>query len=186
MEDKKSLRRRYKAIRGAVFERKEKSRCICENAAALPEFKRARNVLLYSAVGSEVDLSYLFQKARDAGKAVFYPRCMGEGEMVFLKVDDPSQLIEGNFGIKEPSENAGIFAGGDSTVCFVPAIAYSEKGYRLGYGGGYYDRFLSDFKGTAVGIAFEECIAKALPTEDHDIKTDYIITESRVTKTFED
>ncbi len=185
MEDKKSLRRKYKEIRNSVLEREEKSGVICNHAASLSEFEEAKAVLLYSSLGSEVDLSGLFRKAREMGKDTYYPRCVSSGEMKFYKVHDLSLLSNGSYGIKEPSLSEPVFESLKGAVCFVPALSYDEKGHRLGYGGGYYDRFLKDFDGVTVGVAFEECMAKILPAEGHDIKTDYIITESRVKRTIE-
>ena len=170
MDEKQLLRKKYKSIRdGLSREAKEYSRLICLRCAALPEFDRAKTVFLYFAKGSEVDLSPLAKLSLDMGKCVAYPLCHGEGA----------------FGIMEPPVDAPLCNDSDG-ICFVPALAYDREGYRLGWGGGYYDRYLSAFVGTKVGVAYSVSVTDKLPRGKHDIKTDYIITESKVKRIIED
>lgn len=187
MEDKKALRKKYKTIRDSVGEddRASFSQRICESCSALSEYRRAKAVLLYFARGSEADLAALAKKALAEGKLVAYPRVEGAGLMVFRTVKKLSELSEGYYGIREPSANAPLCPLNEA-ICFVPALAFDENGFRLGYGGGFYDRFLADFKGCSVGIAFDATLSECLVCEAHDKKTNYIITESKVKKTIED
>ncbi len=186
MDEKQLLRKKYIAIRDSVGEKTEKySRLICEKCALLPEFEMAGTVLLYFAKGSEVDLSGLAGLALDMGKCVAYPRCREKGEMTFHKISSLDELKEGAFGIMEPSEDAPLCDDGGA-ICFIPALAYDKDGFRLGWGGGYYDRYLAPFKGTKIGVAFDVCVTERLPRGKHDIKTDYIITESQVKRIIED
>ena len=109
--------------------------------------------------------------------------------MVFHKVTALSDLNAGYFGVREPEPTLAIIEKkdmGKDTLCLVPALSYDKRGYRLGYGKGYYDRFLEGFSGICVGITFDRCLAEKLPADAHDKKTDYIITESQVTTTIED
>ena len=186
MEEKSSLRKKYKAIRESLLENApEYSLEICKKCAALPEFRKADTVLLYFAKGSEADLSSLFEIALKTGKRVAYPRCLDRERMEFFEIFSLSDLEKGYYGIMEPKSGCPACTF-ENAVCFVPALSFDLDGYRLGYGGGYYDRFLSDFFGTTVGIAFEKCISEKLPREEFDKKTDYIITERRVKRTIED
>ena len=186
MEDKSNLRKKYKAIRESLSEKApEYSLEICKKCASLEEFQKADTVLLYFAKGSEADLSRLFEIARESGKRVAYPRCLDREKMEFFEISAFSDLEKGCYGIMEPKIDAP-HATFENAICFVPALSFDYDGYRLGYGGGYYDRFLSYFQGATVGIAFEECLAERLPREKFDKKTDYIITESRVKRTIED
>lgn len=186
MEEKKALRKKYKALRDSLMEKaSQHSLEICEKCAALTEFKKADTVLLYFAKGSEADIAPLAELGWKTGKTVGYPRCREGGIMEFFSVSDFSDFEKGFYGIMEPKRDAPLCPT-INAVCFVPALSFDLDGYRLGYGGGYYDRFLSDFSGTTVGIAFEGCLAERLPREKFDKKTDYIITESRVKKTIED
>jgi len=182
MEDKASLRKKYKELRASLNgEREKKSLLICRRAAEILTTLRADTVLLYSAIGSEADLTSLFEVVLERGMTAFFPRCTGEGEMTFFAVEDLSALQRGSYGIPEPEEGSPLEIW-DSAVVFIPALAFDGEGYRLGYGGGYYDRFLSRFSGVKVGVAFDACVAERLPRESHDIKADYIITESQVKK----
>lgn len=186
MTDKKELRRALRELRDSIEEKNRLvfSERICNSCLSLPEYKNADTVLLYFASGSEADLVILAKNALAAGKIVGYPRVEGKGQMSFYRVFSLSQLEAGYYGIREPKNDAPPcpIAG---AVCFVPAIAFDKRGYRLGYGGGFYDRFLENFKGVSVGITYEETLHECLPTETHDKKTDYIITEKRVNKTIE-
>ncbi|MBE6587519.1 MAG: 5-formyltetrahydrofolate cyclo-ligase [Ruminococcaceae bacterium] len=184
MEDKSFLRKKYKTLRDSLVERAEYSRRICERCGSLAEFLDARTVLLYFPKGSEVDLSSLARIALESGKTVGFPRCVDRENMVFHKVVDLSELESGYYGIMESPASAPLCETRGSIV-FVPALSFDSFGYRLGYGGGYYDRFLSEFSGTAVGVTYEACLAESLPREVHDKKTDYIITESQVKRTVE-
>lgn len=186
MDEKHPLRKKYKALRDSLSEKNvEYSRLICERCASLDEFKGADTVLLYFAKGSEVDLSSLAEKAFGMGKCVAYPRCCGEGMMTFHKISSLSELVKGSFGIMEPPLDAPLCREGRA-ICFVPALAFDLEGFRLGWGGGYYDRYLVGFKGTKIGVTYDVCVADKLPRGEHDIKTDYIITESKVKRIIED
>ena len=186
MEDKSTLRKKYKAIRESLMEKApEYSQKICKACASLEEFQKADTVLLYFAKGSEADLSSLCEIALREGKRVAYPRCLDRERMEFFEISSLSDLEKGYFGIMEPKIDAPKCSF-ENAVCFVPALAFDLEGYRLGYGGGYYDRYLSDFSGTKVGVAYDDCVTDKLPRGEHDIKTDYIITESRVKRIIED
>ena len=187
-EEKNALRARYKEIR-AGLDTKGLSRRICENILASCLLDDADTVLLYSAKGSEADVTSLLDVLIKEEKTVCFPRCIDSENMVFHKVSELSQLKEGYFGVKEPDISLPIIKREDmekNSLCLVPALAFDEKGYRLGYGKGYYDRFLSGFRGKTAGIAFDGCLANNLPKDAHDKKTDYIITESQVKRTIED
>lgn len=186
MDEKQILRKKYKCQRDSLSKKTvEYSRLICESCAELDEFKSADTILLYFAKGSEVDLSSLAEIAYSMGKRVAYPRCSGEGRMSFHKIASLPELEKGAFGIMEPPSDAPLCRDSDA-VCFVPALAFDTEGFRLGWGGGYYDRFLADFKGCKIGVAYDICLADKLPRGEFDIKTDYIVTESRVKRTIED
>ena len=187
-EEKKALRARYKDIR-AGLDTKELSRKICDNVLSLKLLSDAKTVLLYSAKGSEADITSLLPVFIQQGKTVCFPRCIDSESMVFHKVTALSDLNAGYFGVREPDTTLAIIEKkdmGKDTLCFVPALSYDKRGYRLGYGKGYYDRFLEGFSGICVGITFDRCLAEKLPADAHDKKTDYIITESQVTTTIED
>ena len=89
-------------------------------------------------------------------------------------------LSPGAYGILEPSAGEPTMSFEPASLCIVPALSYDEKGNRLGFGKGYYDRFLSGFKGIKTGICYELSLCETLPADDHDIRVDNIVTEDRI------
>ena len=98
--------------------------------------------------------------------------------MKFIKINSLSDLQPGAYGILEPKDGEEITDFTDS-VCITPALSFDEKGYRLGYGGGYYDRFLADYTGVSVGICYEEFIG-GIVTEEYDLPVDIVVTEEDI------
>lgn len=181
-EIKSKLRIKYKRIRNSFvgdIDKRSIDERICSHIINSRFFPDCDTVLLYSAIGSEVDLALLHASARKSGKRVAYPRVESKGEIKFYYVDEYESMETGAYGIKEP-----IF--GSECVCLssliapliiVPALCYSRSGGRLGYGGGYYDKFLACFNGISLGVCYSDCIASELITEQHDICVDHIVTQ---------
>ena len=104
-----------------------------------------------------------------------------KGLMEFRFIESISDLKCGMYEIREPDADRCEKADYDSnSLCFVPAICFDKKGYRLGYGKGYYDRFLEHFDGISVGVCFEGCVTEALPRGEHDKKVNYLITDDKI------
>ena len=89
------------------------------------------------------------------------------------------ELARGSYGICEPTGERELF-GDENTLCVVPAAVFSKDGYRIGYGKGYYDRFLADFKGISVGFSYDATLVDSLPFDEYDARLDMIITEKGV------
>lgn len=156
---------------------KEYDKAIYNNIVQLPQLKSAENILCYISTEIEVGTRQIISALLDAGKNVFTPRCKGK-EMSFFRLDSPDDTKTGAFGIPEPLGDKEItdFSG---TICIVPALMFDKSGYRLGYGGGYYDRFLREYNGTSIGICYNEFIGTA-PREEHDLPVDILVTEDRI------
>ncbi len=175
---KEELRRHYLAQRKARSEdlRAERNAAICRHLLSLPLFQRAPLILGYAAVRGEIDLSLFYETV---GVPLAFPRTLGAGVMEFAAAE-PSKLVRGNFGIPEPpTELPALREFPEGTVCLVPALVFDRGGYRLGYGGGYYDRFLAGFRGVTVGIA--DVIAQELPRGEHDLCVSMMISDLGVT-----
>ncbi len=160
-------------------ERETLSRAIREKVALRPEFKEARRVAFYHPFSGEVDLMPLAREALEEGKVPLFPRVEGK-ELVFCSVRGEKDLEPGYMGIREPTTPPLIQD--DIDLFLVPAVAYDLEGYRLGMGGGFYDRVLSR-KGrwqTALGVAFEFQVIEVLPRDWWDRQVDLVITESRM------
>jgi 5-formyltetrahydrofolate cyclo-ligase len=176
-QDKKSLRSLYKSIRASVEDKESKNILIADSVLKSEVFKNADTVFAYWSAGSEVDTSKIIEKALSCGKNIALPKCTdSQGNMQFYYIDSLSDLTEGMYGIMEPEGNKAADDFTASSLCLVPALSFDSDGYRLGYGKGYYDRFLSDFKGISIGLAYEECLCDSLPRDEYDKKVNYIIT----------
>ena len=182
MQEKAALRRELLARRDAVPQREEKSRAVGDGVLALPAYQKARQVLLYLSKGSEVDTWKVFARALAEGKEVYAPRCLdGEGTMGFFQVTSPQELLQGRFDLWEPDpRRCAPWRRREGALCLVPGIAFDRQGYRLGYGKGYYDRFLAGFSGTAAGLCFRELALERLPRGPQDRRVDVLVTEAGV------
>lgn len=142
-------------------------------------YTRSNVILTYSSTSIEVDTSIIIQTALDDGKRVACPRCIdGTRLMNFYYINSLEDLLPGSFGVLEPIANeANLYTGADCPICIVPGLAFDHWGYRLGYGKGYYDRFLADYGGWTVGLCYGECIEYKLPHGRFDRPVDRLITE---------
>lgn len=180
--NKKELREKYKSIRAEAKSALADGR-IKEALLSLPLYKTADILFIYCSIGSEADTAGIILEALACGKKVALPKCMNrEGEMNFYIVDRiGSSLTKGAFSINEPDDEICEPAcDSEKSLCIVPGLAFDKKGNRLGYGKGYYDRFLSRFKGSSVGLCFDKCLCEELPCDKYDRRVDTIITESTI------
>lgn len=177
--EKKDFRRKCREIRKNIDEkqREKENQEIYAAFFELPEYKNAKSVFAYVSYGDEVDTISVIERILADGKKVLVPLCHKESHhMSAVLIDALSDLKKGAYGIPEPDENGIVFEKDDIDLIIVPGLCFSEDGYRIGYGGGYYDRFLEGFNGLSVGFAFSECIVKSVPTEKTDKKVDIIIS----------
>lgn len=175
------LRKRQLALRTALSaqERAALDTALVREIAQHPAFLAADTLLLYAPVRGEPDLLPLFHAARERGMVCGFPRCEGK-EMHFHAVGALCELQEGRFGIPTPPKDAPVILPNDRTLCILPALAASKGGARLGYGGGFYDRYLARFRvHTLLGI-YQILITDSVPLEPTDRPTDTVITEKGV------
>ena len=187
-EEKSALRSKYKKLRAEIPTdvKKESDRAICERISALPCFTLANTILMYSPVGSEVDVTPIAERALALNKKIAYPVCDTDTcTMTFRYVSDLKELSTGSYNIKEPLQSAPLLLEADpkKQLCIVPALSFDARGFRLGYGKGYYDKFLKSFGGTSVGVVYESSFAEVLPADKFDIPVQLIITERRSVST---
>ncbi len=185
-QEKDALRKEYKEKRRALpkEEKERRDMEICRRAASLAVFRFAQYVLLYDATECEISLSPLAREALARGKKLAYPRCDTESHTVtFHTVASLDELIPDAYGIKAPPPDAPVFdpgKGAGNAVCFVPGLVFDRSGFRLGYGKGYYDRFLSSFSGSRVGVIYSDFLVPRLPRGRYDRNTDILLTEQNV------
>jgi 5-formyltetrahydrofolate cyclo-ligase len=181
-ERKKTLRKEIVEKRKSLTEEqiKELSLKAVKNLKSLPEFKKAKTIMLYFPVRGEVDLTELIgELVKDNSKILLLPKVTADGEMVAVEVKDLEILKKGKYGIPEPI-GGRIFKPEKVDFVAVPGVAFDKRGYRLGMGKGFYDRFLPRVKGTKVGIAYDFQIVDEVPVEEHDIPLDKIVTPEGV------
>lgn len=145
-------------------------------------FKEATTIGIYSPIQGEVMTDLVFDAAITAGKKVLYPEVEGL-ELVFRQVmDREQQLNKGAFGVLEPDGSCPAVHLSETDVVIVPAVGYDFSGNRIGYGKGYYDRALHSLEGSGnlVGFCFDFQLLEDIAGEPHDVKVDWIFTESRV------
>ncbi len=179
INDKKQLRELYKSVRSSLSdsERVEYGNRIFSQLINSSAYRNSLKILVYVSVGSEVDTREIINYSLRVGKTVAVPVCIGKN-MFFSVINSVNDLIIGAYGIPSVrEENICAVNDFDNSLCIVPALSFDAYGNRLGYGGGYYDRFLSDNDIFTIGICYERCISYVLPCEEHDIKVDYIMTE---------
>lgn len=178
---KSELRKNLILKRNSLDSKEEKSTIICCELLDSSIYKSCDKIYLYSSFGSEVDTSLLFSKALSDSKTVAFPKCLDkEGNMEFYYVSSVRDFALGAFGIKEPTTECPKADFDSGTLCIVPGIGFSLDGHRIGYGKGYYDRFLSEFKGISVGFCFDECVIESLPFNKFDKKVNYLITDKKI------
>ncbi len=144
--------------------------------------READVVLTYVSTEIEVKTLDFIETLLKQGKKVGVPKCLNEkGDMDFFIIKSLSDLESGFFGVKEPDpQRATIAETTENSVCIVPAFLFDEKGFRLGYGKGYYDRFLSKFQGKTVGICYDENICDSLMHGKYDRPVGLMVTEKRI------
>ena len=151
---------------------------LTERFLSLEEYRNCETLFLFVSSPIEVDTSEILQRAFDDGKRVAVPKCRDKrGFMDFYCITSASQLEKGAFGISEPAENCEKVSDLRKGLCIVPGLCFDMSGYRLGFGRGYYDRFLERFSGTTVGLCYSKCIEHQLPTSRYDKPVDILITE---------
>lgn len=150
---------------------------ICRRIWELPGFEAAECIFVFVGTGAEIDTSGLIEALITAGKRVFVPRCESKGIMHAYEIRGLSELVSGSYGIPEPA--AGLDPVDPSEIAFsiVPCLSCDREGYRLGHGGGYYDRYLEKVQTPRAVICREELMLESVPHEEHDLRMDFVVTE---------
>lgn len=181
---KTKLRNKFKALRlGMDISEKERfDEKIRNRFLNTWQYRDADTILTYVSTDIEVDTKGIIQSALDDMKTVAVPRCIdGTRNMDFYIIKSLDDLEIGTFSVLEPiiskCEKLTDLSHG---LCIVPALSFDRRGFRLGYGKGYYDRFLSSFGGETLGICYNSCIVDNLPHGKFDRSVDKIITQSNI------
>lgn len=180
---KAALRQVVLARRDAadMASRNRGSHLITKQLRALPEYRAARAVAAYASFGSELDTSEFLAGILADGKQLLLPRINRTQRVLELRyVTDPdTELVSGVWGIREPAERCPLLADTRIGFMLVPGVAFTSKGARLGYGGGFYDRLMAslDRDAARIAAAFDLQLVDQLPEGPHDQRVDRVITE---------
>ena len=187
-EVKKALRKETTRRRNSIdnASRLEKSQEIIQRLISLSDFSHAANIFSYVSYRSEVDTWQFLKLCLDRGKRVYVPRVLDKENMGFFQITSLDQLEQGGMDIWEPTAACPPYCHEKTSgqnMMIIPGLAFDDQGKRLGYGGGYYDRYLHTFGPCLkIGLAFECQIVPAVPCGRTDIKVDGIVTENAYIK----
>lgn len=175
---KSEYRRFFKNLRREMTDTYigEKSDKIYENLIASDLYKNAQSIFIYYSVGKEVKTQNIIKKTLADKKKVYIPKIKGK-EMIAARLESLDDLVDGDFSIPT-TKSDNLIKNPDLTI--VPGLSFDEKKNRLGYGGGYYDRFLGKNKTIKVGLMIEDFKSLILETNEYDIKMDYIVSDKKI------
>ena len=169
-EEKQKLRQTVRRLEAELplSYQTNSSAAIAARLRSMPAYQAAETVFCFVGVGAEVDTRPLLKDALATGKRLCVPLCTGPGRM---------QLVPGAYGIPAPLESCPAVPVDGVDFAVIPCLTCSHSGRRLGRGGGYYDRFLSQYRGGAVLLCRERLIREEIPVESHDLPVPWVLTE---------
>ena len=173
--NKTKLRKELIQIRKSILNKKELSNIIMNKIINLDIYKEAKVIALYNSMVDEVDTSLLINESLK-DKIVLLPK-ISYDKMIFIKVNKDTKYVKSSLGVLEPIGDEYL---GEIDLIIVPGIAFDNNLNRLGFGMGYYDKYLNNKNIYKIGICFDEQIVNLVPTNDLDIKMDMVITENKV------
>lgn len=180
---KQELRLRCRAKRtGLNAEEKAKlDKSVAENVRRLKEYRPAHTVLIYMSTPIEVDTVSIIKNAWEDGKRVAIPRCIPESrDMEFHYIDNIESLKPGTFGVLEPDPSLPIVNDFSGCLMIVPGMQFDMRGYRIGYGKGYYDRYMVRFTGISAGICYADELKPFMYHGRYDRHVDIVVTDKRI------
>ncbi len=182
MTDKGDIRKRILRTRNAMTREEiaSRSRAIVERLTGVDQIRGASTLMVYLGFGSEALIDDLILWGWGEGKRIAVPLCRPASRvLIACRIECFDELECGNYGIREPRSNLiRAIPQGKIDAVVVPAVAFDRQGHRLGYGGGYYDRFLPGAsQAMRIGVAFARQIVAAIPADPHDVTMDQIVTE---------
>lgn len=153
---------------------------IARNLYSLPEFQASGSFMLFYSIWNEPDTLRTIKKLHELGKTVALPETLPGGVMKARVVKSLDELVPAAYNIPSPTPGMPEIAPGELDFMLVPSVAYDRDGYRLGHGGGYYDRFLPRTRAFKCGIARERMLIERAPRGKFDVKVDCLVTENEI------
>lgn len=158
-----------------------KSQSICDTILQSTEYKKAKQLFCYYPLASEVDIKALAKKGLADGKTIGFPKVINKTTIKFYKIESFEEFEKGNFNVMEPTTGKELSIQSE-TLMIVPGLVFDDENYRIGYGGGYYDRYIQkalEFNSflTTIGVCYSWQRAEKLPRNSYDQKVDRILNE---------
>lgn len=183
-EVKKNLRAQFRQYRERMSPEKKQryDAAILQRFLSLREYETTQTIFSYVSKSIEVDTTELIRTILASGKKTAVPLCFPKTlGMKFYEIGSLDELVSGTYGVLEPVPSDGkLIKNSKNSICIVPGLSFDSQGYRLGYGKGYYDRFLSGFQGITVGLCYTGCMKWDLPHGYYDKPVDILITEKYI------
>ena len=171
--DKKELRKKYTKVRAEVEDKDLKDKLIRKNLRELDIYKKAKSVFVFISYRSEVDTKGIIEDILADGKKLLVPLVKGS-QMIAVEVKGIDDLEPNKTGILEPKSGEEVT---DADLTITPGLAFDKAGYRLGYGGGYYDKFFAKVDTIRMGIGYYDQFVESLVHEDYDKPLEYLLTD---------
>lgn len=144
------------------------------------EYQQAEVIFCYVGTADEIDTTPILSTVLKSGKTLVVPKCMEKGRMEAFRIGSLDELEEGAYGIMEPKCTCQRLAGHEISLAVIPCLSCTRGGIRLGYGGGYYDRYLETTSCRRIALCRHQILSDVLPKEPHDLAMDLVITENEV------
>ena len=181
MIDKKTIRKEVINKRDNLNNKKELDLVIKDKLKKTKEYKKAKNIFIYVGFGSEINTIDYINDFLMEGKNIFIPRTDIKNKvMEAVQITSLEGLVKDKYGILEPDKNKQAIDKNDLDLIIMPGVAFDKNKGRIGYGGGYYDKYLMDINQCIpkIALAYDIQIINRVPADEHDINPDKIITES--------
>ena len=178
---KKNLRQHHRLMRDQISKQtaSQNSASIYTRLIQMSLYQSAQNIACYVSIKNEVDTQQIIQNALMQKKQVGVPITQSDGIMEFQTLTNTNELQKVHHGLLEPTTNPQkIISPRKFDLAIVPGIAFDRQGHRIGSGGGYYDRYLAQTNAIRIGLAYDFQLLENIPTEPHDLKMDWVITEN--------
>lgn len=180
---KQELRLGCRAKRQALSpeEKAALDRAVAENVRRLKEYRPSKTLLIYMSTPIEVDTVQIIKNAWEDGKRVAVPRCIPDSrDMEFHYIDSLECLAPGTFSVLEPDPSLPMVTDFSGCLMIVPGMQFDMKGYRIGYGKGYYDRYMVRFSGVSAGICYSDELRPFMYHGRFDRCVDIVVTDKRI------
>ena len=172
---RKLIIEKRKTLSGEMIAASDKK--IFQNLLKIPQYEKAETIFCFVSTPDEIDTREIIKNALSNNKRVCVPKCEKLGVMHAHEIKSFDDLQPGKYGIHEPKENCPYTAPSEIDFAIIPCVTCNKQGHRLGYGGGFYDRYIQDQTFTKAALCREVLLHENIPIEPHDMMVDIVVTD---------